>query len=265
MTTRLSTAQPGLFDDLATCPDADAGYGVDSDELGAEGRGREAAQAHGLSIGASGRAGGGADAQAPAGPRLGTRASALPPGLLLHPSLIDPATERELLQMVAGLPLHAARYKVYTARRRVLAWGARYDFDAGALQMGSLEQLPPALMALREQLAAFASVAPADFAHAMVTEYAPGTPLGWHRDAPGYEVITGVSLGGHALMRWRPWQPLQPPLPVQPRPCRHDIVGLELAPRSAYVMRGPARWAWQHSVAPVPALRYSVTMRTLCG
>jgi hypothetical protein len=27
-------------------------------------------------------------------------------------------------------------------------------------------------------------------------------------------------------------------------------------------MQGPARWGWQHSVAPTPALRYSVTFRT---
>ena len=225
MTTRLSTSQPGLFDDPADDRKANA------------------------------------DAHA--------EARALPPGLLLHHTLIDPATERALLQMVAGLPLHAARYKSYTARRRVLAWGARYDFDAGALQMGSLEQLPPALRTLRDQLAAFAGVAAADFAHAMVTEYTPGAPLGWHRDAPGYEVIAGVSLAGHACMRWRPWQaphvdPNAPPT-AQLRPRPHDIVELDLAPRSAYVMRGPARWAWQHSVAPVPALRYSVTMRTLRG
>ena len=37
----------------------------------------------------------------------------------------------------------------------------------------------------------------------------------------------------------------------------------ELAPRSAYLLAGRARSVWQHSIPPVPALRYSVTFRTL--
>ena len=37
---------------------------------------------------------------------------------------------------------------------------------------------------------------------------------------------------------------------------------LQLAPRSAYILRGEARWGWQHSVAPTPGLRYSITFRT---
>jgi alkylated DNA repair dioxygenase AlkB len=38
---------------------------------------------------------------------------------------------------------------------------------------------------------------------------------------------------------------------------------LELEPRSAYALTGPARWSWQHSISATPALRYSVTFRTL--
>ena len=33
-------------------------------------------------------------------------------------------------------------------------------------------------------------------------------------------------------------------------------------PRSAYLLTGTARWGWQHSIAPTPALRYSITFRT---
>ena len=91
----------------------------------------------------------------------------------------------------------------------------------------------------------------------MVAEYTPGTPLGWHRDAPDYELIAGVSLGSAARLRFRPWPPRDPK--------KDDILSLELAPRSAYRMAQTARWGWQHSVPPVPALRYSVTMRTVRG
>jgi alkylated DNA repair protein (DNA oxidative demethylase) len=39
----------------------------------------------------------------------------------------------------------------------------------------------------------------------------------------------------------------------------------ELAPRSVYALTGAARWSWQHSIASTPALRYSVTFRTLAS
>src|SRR6202012_5918147 len=45
-------------------------------------------------------------------------------------------------------------------------------------------------------------------------------------------------------------------------PKRSDVVKLRAAPRSLYALRGPARWAWQHSVAPVDELRWSITLRT---
>jgi alkylated DNA repair dioxygenase AlkB len=40
------------------------------------------------------------------------------------------------------------------------------------------------------------------------------------------------------------------------------VIKLTLEPRSIYLLRGAARWAWQHSVAPTKELRYSITLRT---
>ena len=45
---------------------------------------------------------------------------------------------------------------------------------------------------------------PAQFTQALVAEYQPGTPLGWHRDVPDFEDIVGVSLLNDAVMRLRP-------------------------------------------------------------
>jgi alkylated DNA repair dioxygenase AlkB len=178
----------------------------------------------------------------------------LPAGLLFEPEVIDSAQERALIEIAAALPLHEARYKEYTARRRVYAYGSRFDFDQYKLRPGAIGELPAPLHALRERLAGWAGVAPQDFVHVMIAEYQQGTPLGWHRDAPDYELIVGVSLGAPARLRFRPWPPRDPK--------KDDIVAIDLAPRSAYLMRGTARWGWQHSVPPVPGLRYSITMRT---
>ena len=179
----------------------------------------------------------------------------LPDGLAYRAAFIDRSEERTLIELIAGLPLHEAPYKDYTARRRVYAFGSKFDFDAYQLRPQPIGVLPDPLQALRERLAAWTGVAADDFVHVMVAEYTPGTPLGWHRDAPDYELIAGVSVGSAARLRFRPWPPRDPK--------KDDILTLELAPRSAYRMARTARWGWQHSVPPVPALRYSVTMSTV--
>ncbi len=184
-------------------------------------------------------------------------AGVLPPGLRFQPDFISAADEQALLAVAAALPLQQARYKEYTARRRVFAYGARFDFDHKRLRPGEVGSLPQPLQTLRERLAAWVGVPPCDFIHVMVAEYQRGAPLGWHRDAPDYEVVAGISLGSHARLRFRPYA-----APGAPPPDKQHTVNLDLAPRSAYVMRGPARWGWQHSLTAVAALRYSVTMRT---
>jgi alkylated DNA repair dioxygenase AlkB len=186
------------------------------------------------------------------GDLFGGEASPLPEGLVYEADFIGADEEARLLAWIATLPLAAARYKGYTARRRVVSFGTGYDFDDQRLVPAP--PLPAGLQWLRERAAAWIGVAPEALHNALVAEYAPGTPLGWHRDVPDHEVIVGVSLGASARMRLRRYPPHQP--------RAADVLSLELAPRSGYVLRGVARWGWQHSIAPTDALRWSITMRT---
>jgi alkylated DNA repair dioxygenase AlkB len=133
-----------------------------------------------------------------------------------------------------------------------VSYGGSFDYDANRLQPTTA--LVPALEPLRDRVARWAGLAPEELVHALVAEYAPGTPLGWHRDVPEFEEVIGVSLGAPAVLRLRPYPPVEPK--------RGDFVRLQAAPRSIYLLEGPARWAWQHSVAPVEGLRWSVTFRT---
>jgi len=176
----------------------------------------------------------------------------LPEGLAYEPEFLSRDEEQALIALVRALPLHAAKYKAYTARRRVTSFGGSYDFDANKLLPA--QPLVAGLEPLRARVAQWAGVAAEDLAHVLVAEYAPGTPLGWHRDVPDHEDVFGVSLGSTAVLRLRPYPP--------DAPRREDIVRLRAAPRSIYAIRGPARWAWQHSVAPVDELRWSITLRT---
>jgi alkylated DNA repair dioxygenase AlkB len=174
-----------------------------------------------------------------------------PTGLRYEPNFLDPAGEAQLLHAIAALPLQEARYKQYTARRRTVSFGSGYDFDRNALQPAP--PIPPFLLPLRQEVAQWAGMDAATFEHALVTEYQPGTPLGWHRDVPDFGVVVGISLAGVARMRFRPWPP----------GANHSAAfALDLAPRSIYLMQGEARWGWQHAISPTKALRYSITFRT---
>lgn len=177
-------------------------------------------------------------------------ALALPEDFVYQPDFITAAEERELLANIRKIALEDAKYREYTARRRVAYFGFDYDFSKN--QLGEAPPVPAFLHPLREKMARWMRIAPEAFVHALVSEYRPGTPLGWHRDAPDFDRVAGVSLGGHARMRFRKYPP-----------GKDKPLVLELEPRSAYQMNGASRWRWQHSIPPTPELRYSITFRTL--
>ncbi|WP_431256555.1 alpha-ketoglutarate-dependent dioxygenase AlkB [Roseateles chitinivorans] len=179
-------------------------------------------------------------------------ADALPEGMAYRSGFLSSDEEGALIALIRSLPLEAAQYKEYTARRRVVSYGGSFDYDTNRLRPAQalIEDLQP----LRRRVAAWAGIAPEALVHALVAEYSPGTPLGWHRDVPDFEEVFGVSLGAPATLRFRPYPP--------DAPRRADVIKVSVEPRSIYALRGPARWAWQHSVAPVERLRWSITFRT---
>lgn len=179
-------------------------------------------------------------------------AKPLPNGLVYQPDFLTEAEEAALLAEIQHLPLHEAQYKSFTAKRRIMSFGAEYDFGANKLNPGP--PLAPFLLPLREKVAAWLSIPAEEFAHGLVTEYRPGTQLGWHRDVPQFAVIVGISLAGPCRMRFRPYPPKANK--------REGTFSLDLEPRSAYVMRNEARWGWQHSIPTTKNLRYSITFRT---
>ena len=79
-----------------------------------------------------------------------------------------------------------------------------------------------------------------------------GVGIGWHRDRPAFDDVISVSLLSPCTFRLR----------------RKDGSGWErrtlaAQPRSVYLMRGPSRTEWEHSIPPLRTLRYSVTFRSL--
>lgn len=178
----------------------------------------------------------------------------LPPGLIYRPDFITPAEESALLDEIRRLPFQEAQYLQFTARRRIASYGVTYDFSTRELLPA--DPPPSFLSPLRDRVAQWADIPASRFTHVLVTEYSTGTPLGWHRDAPDFEVVVGVSLAGPGRMRLRRYPPQK---------GRNATLSLDLEPRSAYVLRGEARWHWQHSIPATKSLRYSITFRTRSG
>jgi len=154
----------------------------------------------------------------------------LPSGLVYCPEFISGDEELSLIGAIQALPFREARFREYTARRRVVRFGSGDYLDAEPDQPTDIPRIefPPFLDA-------------------------PGTPIGWHRDAPHFEIVAGVSLNCACVMRFRPFEDRR----------RDAILTLELQPRSIYVMQNDIRWRWQHSIQPLKATRYSVTFRSL--
>lgn len=98
----------------------------------------------------------------------------------------------------------------------------------------------------------FADVKPEDLPHALVTEYSPGTTIGWHRDKGIFNDVVGVSLPAPCVFRLR-----------HKTAAGWERYSLTAEPCSMYLLRGAARTQWEHSIPDVEALRYSITFRSL--
>ena len=175
----------------------------------------------------------------------------LPHGWRYEESFLTADEEAGLLAEIARLPFHSAPYKEWTAKRRIVSYGGRYDF--GRNELADAPPVPEFLQPLRARVGSWCTLAPEGLTHATVTEYQPGTQLGWHRDVPDFEEVAGVSLLGYARMRFRPYPPGK---------GQRSAFSLDLAPRSIYVMTGAVRWGWQHAISPTRELRYSITFRS---
>jgi DNA oxidative demethylase len=185
--------------------------------------------------------------------------SSVPRGFEYRPNFVPADEERALLDAIGRLEFSKVEMRGAVARRRTAHYGWTYGYERRRAQPG--EPIPDFLLALRQRAADWAGV-PADaFAEALITDYPQGAPIGWHRDAPMFDEIAGISLGAACRMKFRRYlSPSEVSALTAPRRTTHQI---ELAARSAYLIRGVARREYEHSIPPVEGHRYSVTFRTM--
>ena len=176
----------------------------------------------------------------------------LPEGLEYRAELVSPEEEAELLERLCELDFREYEFHGHFGKRRVVSFGLHYGTNESTAR--NTEDIPGFLLTLRQKAAEFARLAPSELEQALVTEYTPGAGIGWHRDRPAYRDVIGVSFSSSCRFRFR-----------RKRSSSWERASLIVEPRSVYLLRGPARTQWQHSIPAAECLRYSVTFRSLRG
>jgi alkylated DNA repair dioxygenase AlkB len=172
----------------------------------------------------------------------------LPAGFKYQPELLPEEEERDLVARFADLPFRAFEFHGYLGKRRVVSFGWQYDFNTSELRKAG--DMPSFLLPLRDRAARFAGLPAAGFQHVLLTEYGPGAAIGWHKDKAVFGEVIGISLLSACNFRFR-----------RKAGGRWERASFTAEPRSVYLLQGPARSEWEHSIPAVDALRYSITFR----
>lgn len=176
-----------------------------------------------------------------------------PQGFYYYPRFISSEEESQLLDIISKIELHTFQFQGYEAKRKVASFGYDYSFDKRSLSKG--KDIPQEFQPLLEKVALQSGLDPAEIAELLVTEYPAGSVINWHRDAPPFDLIAGISLMSDCIFKLKPHE--------KEKQGRHSIISIPVQRRSLYIMKDKARSEWQHSTAPVKQKRYSITLRTL--
>lgn len=174
----------------------------------------------------------------------------LPEGFQYQPDVLDASEEQRLTRHIAEQDLAPFDFHGFLGKRRVAYFGYRYDFGGGGLKTGS--DIPAFLLPVREMAARVFGLEPAALEQVLLTEYAAGAAIGWHKDRSVFGDVIGISLLSPCTFRFR-----------RKTSAGWERQSLRLEPRSAYLLTGPARTEWEHSIPAVMELRYSITLRTM--
>ena len=176
----------------------------------------------------------------------------VPEGFAYWPQFLSAQEERDLVREFERLPFENFQFHGHQGNRRVVSFGWRYDFNDSSLRKA--DDMPPFLLPLRKRAAALAALEESSFQHVLIIEYAPGAGIGCHRDKAVFDEVVGISLLWPCNFRFR-----------RKAGSTWERITVVAEPRSAYLLSGPARSEWEHSIPAVDALRYSITFRNLRG
>ena len=173
-----------------------------------------------------------------------------PRGLIFLPEFVTASEERNLLAFIHTIEFRTLQMHGVTAKRRIKQYGWHYAFES--YQLTPADPIPSEFSSIGQRAAGLAEIDPCEWAEVLVTEYIAGAGIGWHRDAPAFGIVAGVSLGGACRMRFQTGTG-----------ASRVTYAIELPARSIYLLTGEVRTKWQHMIPSTRELRYSITFRTL--
>ncbi len=173
-----------------------------------------------------------------------------PAGFRYLPDVVPAGMQADLVRLIKEMPLKPFDFHGYEGKRRVASFGWKFDFDTQRLRQ--TEAIPDDLLPVRDIAAHFAGIRPDSLQQVLVTEYEPGAPIGWHRDKAAFARVVGLSLLSSCRFRLR-----------RRAGSKWERFSISAEPGSAYLLSGPSRNEWEHSIPPVDRLRYSITFREL--
>ena len=176
-----------------------------------------------------------------------------PEGFQYFPDFLTNKEEIDLIESISKIELHTFTFQGFEAKRKVASFGYDYNFDNRSITKG--EPIPKIFNPLIAKVSAALSISANDFAELLLLEYPVDSVINWHRDAPPFDLIAGISLLADCKFRLRPQEKI--------KQSRSSVISFPVHRRSLYVMQGPSRSDWQHSILPVKEKRYSITLRTL--
>lgn len=177
----------------------------------------------------------------------------LPKGFSYKDDFINLDEEQKLIELISGLRLHTFIFRGYEAKRKVASYGHDYHFDTRSISKGN--EIPEGFRFLIDKVARHLQIRPEEFAELLVIEYPVDSVINWHRDAPPFDIIVGISLMSDCKFRLRPYD--------KKKQGRGSVISLPVRRRSLYIMQDEARSEWEHSIDKVKQVRYSITLRTL--
>ena len=173
-----------------------------------------------------------------------------PDGIVYRSDVLRREEEGELLERFETLRFDPIVLHGRAAKRTGRHFGLDYDYESRSPRPG--EPVPDWLLPARDRAAELAGVNPEELVEILVQDYPPGATIGWHRDAPAFDLVVGLSLGGSSRLRFQ-----------RGKREKRRVWEVALEPRSGYVLSGEARRSWEHSIPPTKERRYSITFRTL--
>ncbi len=173
-----------------------------------------------------------------------------PDGLLYWPDFVSPEEEQELTGRFSSLALAPFQFGGFEGKRRVASFGWRYDYSEQRITRSA--EIPDWIRPIIARVEEVASLRAGDVQQLLFTEYVPGAGIGWHRDKKAFGAVCGLSLASACPFRFR-----------RKSGAKWQRYTLRCDRRSLYAMSGAARSVWEHSIAPVGELRYSITFRTM--